>query len=376
MKIQFISNYGSLYGANRSLLSVVYFFHKKGHQVHVLLPKKGEMSFELEKTGIAYSIIPYFSSFLYVKPIFKYLILPFLYIIDLAIFPLIVNKIRKYKPDVIYSNTSAENIGIFIAKILKVKHILHIREFMSKDHGAYFLFGKGMKRRFIALSDGIICVSNSVLNYIYPHENYLKKLNAQVIYNGITIPKTLKARNFPTAQIKFGLVGIFDIAKQQHLAIEYFNKILDMYPVGELHFYGDKEGRYKSRIIDLVKKLRLEQKVFFHGFIGDNSLIYNSMDILLMFSRSEGFGRVTIEAMRYGIPVIGFNNAGTAEIIEDKITGCLFSDYSTFEDSVKFLIGDNMNYCRISKNAHQHVYENFREEVYINRIEQFVRKLL
>lgn len=376
MKILFISNYGSLYGANRSLLSIIIFFHKEGHQVKVLLPNKDGMSIALEKFGISYSVIPYFSSFLYIKPILKYLILPFLIIFDFAIFFLLLKKIRKNRPDVIYSNTSAENIGIFIAKILKVKHILHIREFMSKDHGSFFIMGKRMKQKFIALSDGVIFVSKSVLKHIFPQNSYLKNLNIKIIYNGITIPKKLSTRNLNTNPTKFGLVGIFDQAKQQHLAIEYISKIVNIYPNVELHFYGDKKGKYKDQMIDLVMKLELRDKVYFHGFIENTFMIYESIDVLLMFSRSEGFGRVTVEAMGQRVPVIGYNNAGTSEIIKDRETGCLFLDYSTFEDSVKFLIGNEQNYIRIQEAAYQYACKTFSEDVYVKNVEQFVKELV
>jgi glycosyltransferase involved in cell wall biosynthesis len=43
----------------------------------------------------------------------------------------------------------------------------------------------------------------------------------------------------------------------------------------------------------------------------------------LMCSQSEAFGRVTVEAMRAGLPVCGTNSGGTPEIIEPGVTGLL-----------------------------------------------------
>ena len=81
----------------------------------------------------------------------------------------------------IYSNTSAENIGIFIAKILAVKHVWHIREFMSLDHNAYFIFGRNMKSRLINMSDKSIYVSNSLLESIHGKKES-KSLNKQPVF--------------------------------------------------------------------------------------------------------------------------------------------------------------------------------------------------
>lgn len=45
-----------------------------------------------------------------------------------------------------------------------------------------------------------------------------------------------------------------------------------------------------------------------------------------MCSSWEASGRVTAEAMASGIPVIGFRNGGTVELIEDGIKGFLYED--------------------------------------------------
>jgi len=41
-----------------------------------------------------------------------------------------------------------------------------------------------------------------------------------------------------------------------------------------------------------------------------------------MCSRHEAMGRVTVEAMSACLPVIGFDNGGTAELIEHERSGC------------------------------------------------------
>ena len=47
-------------------------------------------------------------------------------------------------------------------------------------------------------------------------------------------------------------------------------------------------------------------------------------DVVLMCSRFESFGRVTVEAMLAGKPVIGAASGGTAELIQDGETGLLY----------------------------------------------------
>jgi len=57
----------------------------------------------------------------------------------------------------------------------------------------------------------------------------------------------------------------------------------------------------------------------------DMPLIYQSADAVLVLSRYEAFGYVALEAMACGIPIIGFNSAGTGEICRHGETALLAS---------------------------------------------------
>ncbi len=54
-------------------------------------------------------------------------------------------------------------------------------------------------------------------------------------------------------------------------------------------------------------------------------------DVVLMTSKNETFGLVTIEAMRNGTAVIASNSGGVLEIIDDEKTGLLFENQN-YED--------------------------------------------
>ena len=100
------------------------------------------------------------------------------------------------------------------------------------------------------------------------------------------------------------------------------------------------------------------------------------MDILLMFSYAEGFGRVTVEAMSFGVPVIGFNNAGTTEIIKDKRNGYLFNTKEEFIQCFEELISNNSIYNYIRKNAFYDSRKEFNKTLYTERIYKFTNETL
>lgn len=374
MKILFISNYSGLYGANRSMLTIIEYLYKKSYDIMLILPSHGGICNELDKKGIPYKVFPMFTQLYYYKKNIKYIALPFLIISTLLKTPYLIKFVKKINPDLIYSNTSAEMIGIKIAKKLEIKHISHIREFMDLDHGANFLFGEKRKKKYINQSNGVIYVSKSVAKHVNMGEQ-LKDFQ-KVIYNGIQIHHNTFANKPIRNDLNLGVVGIFDPEKGQKLAIESMNNILKIYPKAKLHLWGDKEGAYKKEIIRLVKKLNLDKQIIFHGFVKDLDYIYKDMDVLLMCSRCEGFGRVTIEAMSYGIPVLGYDSGGTSELIKENINGYLFKSKEELVNKLCLLLKTEKHFNDIRKGAYDDAHKNYTIEEYCQSVEKFINFIM
>lgn len=363
-----------MYGANRSMLLVIEYLKKKGHEVILILPSKGEICTELSEQGITYHVETMFTQLFYYKPLLRYLALPLLNLQTFMKIPHLVKFAEKFGPDLIYSNTSAEMVGIKVAKRLGVKHISHIREFMDLDHGAKYLFGAKAKKRYINQSDGVIYVSNAVANHV--NQGDLLQSWQKVIYNGVQCCDILFTEHKFSDTINLGVVGIFDPEKGQDMAIKYFKSIIETYPFAKLHLWGDKDGPYKKKLFSMVSSPELKNKVIFHGFEKRIGIIYGEMDVLLMCSHCEGFGRVTIEAMQRGIPVLGFNSGGTTELIEDGFNGYLFSDEDEFRGKMQMLLQSEDHFNKIRRNAYEDSRKKYSAEVYCRNIEEFINSIM
>lgn len=57
-----------------------------------------------------------------------------------------------------------------------------------------------------------------------------------------------------------------------------------------------------------------------------NDIDLSRYEVGIMASKCEGFGRTTVEYMMSGLVVIGYNGGATPEIVEDKVTGYIYSD--------------------------------------------------
>jgi glycosyltransferase involved in cell wall biosynthesis len=91
-----------------------------------------------------------------------------------------------------------------------------------------------------------------------------------------------------------------------------------------LDVYGDGIIEYKLRLRKLVKNYELENIVSFKGFNSSIHSVLKNYDIGIMASRSEGFGRTTVEYMMSGLTVIASDTGANPELIKHRDTGFLF----------------------------------------------------
>ncbi len=225
----------------------------------------------------------------------------------------------------IYSNSSIVTIGSFLSKKIKKKHIWHIREFGVEDYNLRYIFGKKSLIKKLHKSQYVVFISESI------RKSYYGKalLNGMVIYDGIVhklneqpfIPRTRKKGVFT-----FAIIGVIQPQKGQVFAINSFLKLVNKNENVELKIFGGVGNQdYYNQILEIIRKNELHSKVLLSGFESDIDNIYRDVDCTLVCSEKEGLGRVVIESMNKGIPVIASNSGGPSEIIESGKNGLLYN---------------------------------------------------
>jgi glycosyltransferase involved in cell wall biosynthesis len=120
------------------------------------------------------------------------------------------------------------------------------------------------------------------------------------------------------------LVGSLNPQKGQSDAIEAMGKLVASGCDVRLSLYGTGGRGYTARLRARATALGLGDHVEFCGHVADVSARIAEADAVLVTSRCEAFGRVTVEVMRASLPVIGSAPGGTVELIEDGRTGLLY----------------------------------------------------
>ncbi|WP_338811938.1 glycosyltransferase family 4 protein [Bernardetia sp. Wsw4-3y2] len=399
MKLLFLSHYGELLGANRSLLSLL-----KGLKNHttknikpfVIVAEKGEFTGELQKNDIEFKIIPFLLNMQVISPkekglkkllrslFFRYSAIQSKMKNEKAILK-ILKWVEQKNIDIIHSNSSVFDVGQFVANALHIPHIQHFREFGDKD---YFLVPytawQDVRQKWQKL-DAKIVISKAIQNHHFPTENSRKneegKQNTFLIYNGVFEKQVFEDLKKQFEQTKtnnqttqkpfiFSILGLLHPAKGQNEAIKAFAEVQKKHSNTVLQIIGKSNFKgYQEELENLVKQYSLEEKVIFEGYISNPTSKLLESDALLMCSEAEGMGRVTIEGMACGCVLIGKNSGGTSELIEDKKTGFLYnSDYQHLAKQMIFVL-ENQELCNeIRQNAFEFVKENFSTESYVSKV--------
>lgn len=133
------------------------------------------------------------------------------------------------------------------------------------------------------------------------------------------------------------------------------------------------EGSYLESCQNLAKRLGIEKNVQFTGFLTHEKIkeYYREASVVVVPSLwPEPFGLVGLEAMRFGLPVVGFATGGISDWLKDGENGFLLppKDVSLLREKIAFLLQNKEEAKRLGQNGisfYQRDYDFFR---YINDI--------
>jgi len=83
------------------------------------------------------------------------------------------------------------------------------------------------------------------------------------------------------------------------------------------------EGELKASLMAQAKKLGIDQQTYFLGQRSDIAEILATFDLFVLPSHNEGLGRVLLEAMAMGKPIVATTVGGIPEIVKNQETGIL-----------------------------------------------------
>ncbi len=231
--------------------------------------------------------------------------------------------ITQEKIDLVHCNTRVTQfLGFLISKRFKIPYI-------SAYHGFY---RPSIFRRRLKFSGTIaIAVSEAVAEHLVRDLDIARE-KIKVVYNGINqddfLIKEAKRGDwgFSKDDYLIGILSRISAEKGHFLAAEAIAKLKPKYQ--NIYLLVSGKGKYENNLREYLKKVGVEERVKFINCQPNQFL--DIVDLLLVPSRKEGFGYSIIEAFIKGVPVIGYNTGGIAEIIKNRENGFLFYHYNSF----------------------------------------------
>lgn len=281
--------------------------------------------------------------------------------------------------DVVYANTQkAAVLGALAAWRTRTPMVWHLRDILDAGH-----FSDANRRAVIAVTNRV--ARAVIANSHATADAYRRaggKAPVSVVYNGIDPAPFEEAAAEPVGAIRAALgvpsdaplVGLFGRLtpwKGQHVLVEALGRPecrgVHALLVGEALFTAEDRA-YAERLRGVAARPQgtgpsPQERVHWLGHRDDVARVMRACDVVAHASIApEPFGRVIVEGMLAGRPVIATAAGGAAEIVEHERTGLLVApaDAGALAGAIRRLVDDADLARRIAAAGAESARERFR----------------
>lgn len=269
------------------------------------------------------------------------------------------------------------SIGGWIANKLDVPHVWHIREYGEEDFNLYSIYNTNYMYRVMKNGEAMIAIADGIVDKFKPifGEKVVK------ISNGINLERFINQKKEILNKdiITIGMTSIVSETKGQREFLYALSQIekpirdkLNIIIAGACY-----DEKYLDELNDIVVKGNMEKQVTMLGYVNNVETVLKQLDILVVASRAEAFGRVTVEGMAAGCLIIGANSGGTKEILENGKYGLLYDANNVLDlkEKILYAVNNNAEMRVVAKEAQKKSIEKYSEIRNAKEIEKLYKKL-
>ncbi len=350
-------------GGGKSLLGLLSRLPEAGWKAHVVVPGEGQFTDALVDMQIPHTIFPF-------KP------LEWRQPFAGARTTLTWRKLFiRINPALIHANGFDLSRSFALAAgMLGIPYITHVR-FPVEPAGARWTL------RGLPKPAAFIFNSHAMKDALWPNLSRLAPgSRPYVVHNAVDLESFMPSPWPEGPVLRIGMVANFAPFKRHEdflsMAAEMIKtrQDLEFWIVGE-----DTQGAGRRAVLEqLTRDLGIESYVRFLGHRADIPDIIRQLHLLVVPSKFEPFGRVVIEAMACGRPVIGSRDGGIPEIIDHGKTGYLVEvgDHQGFADAALAALAQREKWQDMSRAAVSAARERFSLDAHVAQITAIYRQVL
>jgi glycosyltransferase involved in cell wall biosynthesis len=229
----------------------------------------------------------------------------------------------------------------------------------------------------LSLATSVIAISEAVKRRFNTSRHGIK---VRVIYNGVDSASwtPFSEPAAPSAAPVVLLPGRFGREKGQDVLILAVPTVLRQHPAARFVLLGRDDGREADRCRLLADRLGVAHALDIREWVADPRPVFREAAIVALPSRSEGFGRVLVEAALLGKPVVASRVGGIPEVVLDDTTGLLVppADPTALADALIALLADRDRRVRLGEAARARALRLFTAEAHADAVAALYADLL
>lgn len=284
----------------------------------------------------------------------------------------LIEILRREQPDIVHSNDlPTHQMTADAAGRLGIPRVCHHR-WIFEGAAIDWLNKFGAERHLF--------VSRALMQMLAGESRRLAKCPRAVVHDGLPLPERPTAADRTECRRKLELpgdrpvvlfAGQFIERKGVADLLKGWSDLQSWHGQAELVLVGDDlagEGAYRREMEVLATGLGCP--VRFVGFQKNVPEWLKAADLVMVPSHSEPLGNATLEAMAYGLPVIGGDVGGIPEMIVDQETGLLIPPHSPHKlaEAIDRLLSDQALLERMGRAARRRCEELFSLETHVEAV--------
>ena len=308
---------------------------------------------------------------------------------DLLAFIGIYRLIKRIKPHIVHTHTSKAGVlGRLAACLARVPIIIHT------PHGHVFHSYYGyimtkiivlVERMLSLMTDKITALTDrerdehleqgvaSIEKYVIIHSGVILQ---QIMNTNIDVETGKKEFDIPQNSNVIGVVGRLVPIKGHKYLVSAAKRIIKEFGNTVFVFVGD--GYLESILERQAESLGVRKNIIFAGWRNDVIAVLGLFDILVLPSLNEGMGKVLIEGMALGKPIVASSVGGIIDLVKNGDNGILVPprDSDALAEAILKLIRNKNLTRELGKNGKSKVYPEYDTFVMIRQIEDLYECLL
>jgi len=243
---------------------------------------------------------------------------------------------RRHRVDVVHANSIRAGIVVGLARMPATATVAHVRDCLPRGQLSTVTL-----RMIAATATTVVANSEYTARSVRAAAPHAR---VEVVHNAVDLARWDPARidrisararlaEAGDRELLLGVVAQLSPWKGQDTAIEALRIVCErgvdahLLLIGSAKFVASStrfdNHSYVAKLNARIAAAGLDGRVSWLGEREDVPELVRALDVLLLPSWEEPFGRALIEAMALNVPVIATSVGGPPEIIDDGVNGCL-----------------------------------------------------